>query len=75
MIHQSPDPSFKGTFASEGTHFLKDLQEAIIEDLEGLVFIPGIFHTHGHHGMEVLLIQLLLTLSVITDTSLYEFSF
>jgi hypothetical protein len=54
---------------------LKDLEESIIQDLQGLVFIPGIFHTHGHHGMEVLLIQLLLTLAVITYASLYELGF
>lgn len=75
MVYQSPDPSFKGPFTSEGTDFLKYFQETIIEDLKCLVFIPGIFHTHGHHGMEVALIQLLLTLSVITDASLYEFGF
>ena len=75
MVYQSPDPSFKGTFTPEGTDLLKYFQKTIIEDLQGLVFIPGIFHTHRHHGMEVLLIQLLLTLAVISYASLYELGF
>jgi hypothetical protein len=75
VIYQPPDPSFKGSLTSEGTDFLKDLEEPIIQYLQGFVFIPRIFHTHAHHGMEVLLIQLLLTLAVISYASLYEFSF
>lgn len=75
MVHQSPYPTLKGPFTSKGTDFLKDLQEAVIQNLQGFIFIPRILHTHGHHRMEIPLIQLLLTLSVISYATLYELGF
>ena len=75
MVDQSPDPPFKGTFTSESADFLKHFKETVIKNKERLVFITSIFNTHGHHGMEITLIQLLLTPAVISDTSLYKLMF
>lgn len=73
MVDQSAYPAFKGTLMSKGPDLLKDLEKSVIKNLKGFVFITGVPHTHRHHRMEVLFIELFLTLAVIPYAALYEF--
>ena len=75
MIDQPPDPSFKGTLTPEGADFLKYLEKPVIQDQQRFILITGIFYAHGHHSVEVALIQLLLTPAVISNATLYELMF